>query len=172
VQKDRFASLESLGKVFAVEKLLNGEILSQLDQVEQFEIGEPLAVVHELGFAHIQNTRRLPGVCLRVAVHVANRHHRASLVFVRWIANERGVRADEEGHLVPQFLKLAQFAHGDGVAEMQVGGARVVAAIHPQRAAFGQFGSQFGLHRLRQVVVAVFGALHEQSQLLIEWEGH
>ncbi len=73
---------------------------------------------------------------------------------------------------MPQFLKLAQFAHRDRVAEVQIGGARVVAAVHPQWAAFGQFGAQFGFHRLRQLFVPVFGALHKKCNLLIESERH
>lgn len=45
------------------------------------------------------------------------------------------------GDLVAQVLELAQLAHGDGVAHVQVGLGRVVAAVDAQRPAFALYAS-------------------------------
>jgi hypothetical protein len=98
------------------------------------------------------------------------RELRAQLVLVRRIAQQAGVIADEERHFVPKFLELAQLAHGDGVPDMEIAGARVHAQIHAQRPAFGQADAQLGSHILRELFVAVFGSLHEQGNLFVQ--GH
>ncbi len=73
-----------------------------------------------------------------------------------------------------QLLELAQLAHGDGVPQVQVAGARVEAAVDAQRAAF-LFGLDQALaqligHGLLQLLIAVFGALHQVFDLLVD--GH
>ncbi len=72
---------------------------------------------------------------------------------------------------MPEFLKLAQLAHGDGVTEVQVGGTRIVAGVHPQRTPLllrlDQALAQFARHRLLDLRVAIFHARHQNFDLLV-----
>ena len=49
------------------------------------------------------------------------------------IADERGAVADDEGHLMPQILELAQLAQGHRVTQMDIGGRRIDPKLHVQR---------------------------------------
>ena len=73
-----------------------------------------------------------------------------------------------------QVLELAQLAHGDGVAHVQVGLGRVVAAVDAQRPAFAlrlhQPPAQLGSHLALGFFVAIAGALHQDGDLFVD--GH
>ena len=73
--------------------------------------------------------------------------------------------------LVPKLLKLTQLAHRDRVAEVQVGRARIVAAIDLKRFAgvFADFEpcAQLTRHRAGQRFVAEIRALHQKRDLFV-----
>ncbi len=75
-----------------------------------------------------------------------------------------------------QLLELAQFADGDRVAQVQIRGRGVKAAVDAQgdaRAfAFFQPQAQLFLHVLRGLLVAKIYAAHEDGHLVVYgWEG-
>src|SRR4026207_2525687 len=93
-------------------------------------------------------------------------------VLIRWIANECSVTSDQKSDLMTQILKLTQFAHRDRMAEMQIGGGGVIAAIYAQGTALflrvDQTLAQFGSHGLLYFFVAIFCAQHEQFNLFLD----
>ena len=109
-------------KIFAREELLHGKVLPESNQIEQRQLGEPLAVVADFSFTLIQHSKRLLGIRLGILGDLLLCENRSRFIFIRRVADERSVTADEERHLVSQILKLAQFAHGDSVTQMQIGG--------------------------------------------------
>ena len=158
-------------EVLAGEELLHGEIGGQLDQVGKSQLREPLGVVADDGLLAVEDFESLLGVGAGVGFHLLGGELRAQLILIGRVADQRGVVADQEGDLVAQLLELAQLAHGDGVTQVQVGGARVVAAVDAQRAplllGFDQPLAQLLLHGLFQLIVAVLGALHQVLHLFI-----
>ena len=73
---------------------------------------------------------------------------------------------------MPQFLELAQLAHGDGVAQVQIRRGGIVPAIDAQRTPFlagqDQTLAQFDGHGLLKRAVSVFRSLHENLNLLFQ----
>jgi hypothetical protein len=88
-----------------------------------------------MGLILIQDLEGLFGVGAGILLHLLGSAG-AQFILIGRIADQRGVGADQEGHLVAQLLELAQLAHGDGVPQVQVAGARVVTTVDAQRAAF------------------------------------
>ena len=71
-----------------------------------------------------------------------------------------------------QLLKLAQFAHGDGMPQVQVAGAWIETTINPSTGGpllgFHQALAQFVRHSLLKRFIAVFRSLHQVSYLFID----
>ena len=67
MQKDGFPLLKSIGKIFARQKLLDGEILPQPDQIHQRKFREPFAVVAHLCLRAVEHAKGLVGVRLALA---------------------------------------------------------------------------------------------------------
>ncbi len=112
------------------------------------------------------------GVGAGVFVHLLGGELLTGLVLVGRVTDEAGKRTDQERDIVAKVLELAQLPHGDGVAQMQVRRARVVATIHPQRAAFF-FGlrqplTEFLRHTLFGFGVAVLNARHQHFDLFVQ----
>ncbi len=175
VQKDRFAFLETIGKIIARQKLLDGEILPQPDQVHQRKFREPFAVVADFRLGAVEQAKGLVGVRCRVGGHLLRGQDGTRLVLIRGIAHQRGVIPNQEGYLVAEFLELAQFLHRDGMAEMQVGMRRIESAIDAQGPALffckQEPLAQFGGHGLFQVFVAILRALHQKFNLFVNVHG-
>jgi len=153
---------------FSLDELLHRKDRGQLDEISQLEIEQPFVVKADFGLVAVEDAKGLLRISARIVLGLFFAEHGAQLVLVGRIAHHARARADEKRHLVAQVLELAQLAHGDGVAQVQVGRARVVAAIDAQRAALLQPLAQLGGHGRFKLVVAVFGALHQQGDLLIE----
>src|SRR5690606_5918172 len=98
-----------------------------------------------------ENFERLLLVRARILFDLLWRKLLARLVDVRRVADQAGERADQERDLVPEILELAQLAHGDGVPQVQVRTARVVAAIDAQRSPFALRFDQPRAQLLRHV---------------------
>jgi len=69
-------------------------------------------------FFRVQHAEGLFRVSFRVAHHFIDSHLRAQLVFVGRVTNQGCKNPDEESHIMPKLLKLAQFAHGDRVPQV------------------------------------------------------
>ncbi len=112
----------------------------------------------------VQDPERLLGVGAPVLADLLLHQLRTQRIFIRRIAHARGVIADQEDGGMAQFLELAQLAHGDGMAEVQIRRGGIVAGVHAQRAPFlagqDQALAQFDRHRLLQRPVSVFRSLH------------
>jgi hypothetical protein len=171
VQVDGLAVLEALRKVVAHEELLHGEIARQADDVGEIERRQPLVVVAHPRQVGVEDFEGLLGVGAGVLHHLIAGELLAHLVLVRRVADEAGERADQERDVVAEFLKLAQLAHGDGVAEVQIRRARVVAAVNAQRpasaAGLDEPGAQLVAHVRFGFRVAVFGPRHENINLFV-----
>jgi len=109
-----------------------------------------------------------------VGAHLLGGLARAPFVLIRGVANQRGERADQKDHLVSQLLKLAQFAQGHGVSQVQVAGCRIDSEVHAQRYVgahrLGESLRQFLPHDLMGVRVAKLGATHQQRDLMLQGE--
>jgi hypothetical protein len=66
-----------------------------------------------------------------------------------------------------QFLEEPQFAHRDGVAQVEVGGGGVVPAVDPQGTALLQALPQFLGHPFFDLIIAKFGPVHQQGNLFV-----
>ena len=131
------------------------------------ELAQPLGVVADDRALAVEDLEGLLGVGAAVRLDLLEREHRAGAVLVAGVADERREAADEQDRLVAELLELAQLAHGDGVAERQVGRRGVDAEVDAQRPALGQALAQLALHRARDALVAVDDAAHEEPHLLV-----
>ncbi len=164
MQVDGVVAIPAVAEGLAGEELLNGEIGCQMNELFEGHAGQPFGVVTNDGALTIQDTESLLSVGAGIFFHLFLNEARAQNIFVGRIPDQRGVGANHKGHFVAQFLELAELAHGDGVAQMEVGFARIIAAINAQWAAFflsfNQTLTQLLLHRAAQGFVTIFGALH------------
>ena len=167
MEMNRIALLNALRKVLARHELLHREVLCQSDDFEEAEFTEPLGVEANLGFLAVENLEGLFGVGAGVLRDLFCGQGRAQLILIGRVAEQAGVVADQEDDVVTEFLKLAQLAHGDGVSDVQVAGAGVVATVYAQGAALGQPVAQLGCHIAGGLFIAVFRALHQQGYLLV-----
>ena len=66
------------------------------------------------------------------------REARAHFVLARGIADHRREVADQEDHLVAEFLKLPHFLDQHGVTDMQIRPRRIEPGLDPERSPFRQ----------------------------------
>jgi hypothetical protein len=146
---DRGPTLVALGEVVALHHARHGVARGQLDHAARAERVAPLGVVADLGALGVEHQRGLLEIGHRVGFDLLAGQRRARGVAARRVANHRGEVADQENHLVPQVLQLAQLVQHHGVAQVQVGRGRVEAQLDAQRLAalFGtrQFLGEFAL---------------------------
>src|SRR5262249_30202442 len=88
----------------------------------------------------------------------------AGLIAAAWIANERGVVADNEDRFMAKFLEQAQFAQRHRMAQMNVDAGRVDAILDPERLA----SLQAAFELLPQFLLGhdLLDAATDQGQLL------
>src|SRR5689334_15630260 len=108
MQEDRLTCIETLGKVFTCQKLLDGEILPKPYEINERKFAQPFAVVTNLRLPGIEHAECLLGVGLGVVGNLLLGQDGTRFVFVRRIANERSVTTNEEGDIMSQILELAQ----------------------------------------------------------------
>ena len=147
------------------------------DEVGKGQRGEPIGVVSDGGFLAVEYFEGLFSVGLGIGCNLFGRHTWAQLILVGWIAYQSSEGTYQKSDVVAEVLKLTQFAHGDGMAEVQIGCGGIVAAIDAQGAAFlfalVEALAQVGSHAFSDLRVAVVGALHEEAHLLVDgWLGH
>ena len=96
---------------------------------------EPFGVVADLGSLLVEDLEDLLLVGFGVLVDLFARQRLAGDVAAGGIADEGGEIADEKDDGMAELLEVAELAHEDGVAEMQVGRGGVKAGLNAQRAA-------------------------------------
>jgi hypothetical protein len=172
VQPDRVAGLDALAIAIAGQELLHREVGRQGDRVGQRELRQPLAVVPDEGLLAVEDLVALLGVGARRGRRLFLALAGTARVLVTGVAHLRGERADEERDLVPEVLELAQLAHRDGVTQVQVGRAGIVARVDAQRPALlagvGDALPQLLPHVVPQEIVAELGAEHDGLDLLVD----
>ena len=131
MQVNRVALAIALAEVLAGQELLHGKMRGNVNQVAELERAQPLVVVADDRAFRVQHLEGLVRISLGIGHDLFKGHERAGLVLVAGVAHQAGERADEEDGRVAQVLELAQFAHGHGVAQVQVRSARVHAQVHP-----------------------------------------
>ncbi len=166
VDVDGVAALAPQGEVVALEELADGEVGGDLDQLLEVELAQPFGVVADDRAVAVEDAEGLLGVGAGVLLDLLEREHGAGAVLVAGVADERREAADEQYRLVAEVLELAQLAHGDGVAEGEVGRRGVDAEIDAKGTALSQPLAQLALHGALHALVAVDDAPHEEPQLL------
>ena len=133
VQADGLARRVTVVEVVALQDAGHREVREKLQQRLHVQIENPLGVVAQHGLLGIEDLECLIHISLRVLLDLFARELRARGVAPGRVADERRAVADDERHLMPQILELAQLAQGHRVAQMDIGGRRVDAELHVQR---------------------------------------
>ena len=171
VQPDWFALVVPLAEVIPGKELLNSEMTGQPDDTAKVQLPQPLVIVVDDRLLPVQHSLRLLRESTRILHCLFQALLRPGAFLVTWVANRARKGADEKYHRVAQFLKLPQLSQGNGMAQVEVAGCGIEAAIDAQRAAVfsALFNSQtqFRLHIGSGPVVAKLDAPHQNSHLLI-----
>jgi hypothetical protein len=85
------------------------------------------------GLRLVDDLEELREVGLRVRFHLGLGEARTRLVAAAGIADERGVGADDEDHLVAQLLELPELSEPDGVPQVDVGRRGIEPLLHAER---------------------------------------
>ena len=125
----------ALSEIIAFEDAGHGVFAGEREHVGKIHFGKPLGIVCNAGFILVQNLRDLLVIAAAVLARLLKRQRHAGLAAAGRIADHRGEIADDEHDLMPEVLKHAQLAQHDGMAEMQVGPARVGAELDLQASA-------------------------------------
>ena len=120
-------------EVVAFQDAGHREIREKLQERLHVQIENPLGVVAQHGLLRIEDLECLVNVGLRVLLNLLARELRARGVAPGRVPDERRAVADDECHLMPQILELAQLAQGHRMAQMDIGGCRIDAELHVQR---------------------------------------
>ena len=129
VEGDGLLVLEALVEHLALEHLGDGELGHELDEVVVGELVEPLGVEADFGFFAVEDFEDLVLVGFGVGGDFFAGEGLAGDVFAGGVADEGGAVADEEDDGVAELLEVAELAHEDGVAEVEVGGGGVEAGL-------------------------------------------
>ncbi len=130
--------LEAVAELLALEHLREGDLGGEIDHAGIAELVEPLRVVADLGLVAVEDAEDLVLVGGGVLHDLFAGEGLAGLRLAGGVADERGGVADEEDDGVAELLEVAQLAHEDGVAEVQVGRGGVEAGLDAEGLAGGQ----------------------------------
>ena len=120
MQENGLLLVPALTEVVTRDELLHSEIGGHINQVFEIQLSKPDSIVKYLSLFLIQYAESLLGVGFAIGLHLLRGQDRAQFIFVRRVADQRSVIADQENDLMAQILELAQLAHTDGVSQMQV----------------------------------------------------
>ena len=121
MQADGLARRVTVVEVVALQDAGHREVREKLQQRLHVQIENPLGVVAQHGLLGIEDLERLVNVGLRVLLNLLARELRARGVAPGRVPDERRAVADDECHLMPQILELAQLAQGHRMAQMDIG---------------------------------------------------
>ena len=168
---DGLARLVALLEVVPLKHLRHSLLGRELNDITEGHLVEPRGVVPDLRLLGIEHAGGLVVVRLSVLARLFKGKLRARLGAAGRVADHaRKVTHDENGP-VPKVLELPQLPQHNGVAEVQVGAARVAAQLYGERG----FGFSGGSKLVGKLIVRN-DFLHpaaEDRQLLVDGrEGH
>src|SRR5580704_3667101 len=135
VYQDRFLVLKSFVEVFAFEKLRDGILRHQANELIGGELAHPSAVEVDHGFLRIENFEDLCLIGFGIFFDLFAGERRARDRAARWIADHAGEIADQKNRGVAEVLKVLELAQDYGVTQVQVRSSRIHAEFHAQRLA-------------------------------------
>ena len=172
MQVNRLFLMDALGEILPRHELLHREVARQTDDVGKIQRRQPFIVAADARPFFIQNLESLLGVGPRIVFYILHRQLIARRLLVGRVADQAGEGADQKCYIVAEVLKLPQLAHGDRMTQMQIGCARIITAIDPQRPpfslAFAQTLAQIFRHVLAHRRIAVSGAGHQHFDLFFD----
>ncbi len=131
--RDRLSGRITLREVVTLEDARNRRYPRETDDIRVRQLGEPLAVVTNLGAVRIDDLERLLLVRPRVGVDLLIREERSFGATSGRVADACRVVADDENTDVPRVLERAHPLQGNAAAEMDVGRRHVDAELDAQR---------------------------------------
>src|SRR5512135_304476 len=158
VHCDRLVGPEALAEIVALEHARDGVACREPNDSLGTELVGPRGIEQDFGLFRIENLEYLLAVGRRIAGDLVARERRARLVLARGVADHAGEVADQELHLVAEFLKMPQLVDDHGVTEVQVGRRRVQAELDTQPPAARQLARELFLDE--QFVTAALDELH------------
>ncbi len=126
----------AVGEVVALEHPGDRHLRGEAQDVLHVERGEPLGVAAHLepALGHVEDVADLFEVGLRVRVDLLLRQPGPGRRAPRRVTDLGGEVAEDQHRDVAEVLEQPQPAQHDREAEVDVGGGRVDAQLHPQRA--------------------------------------
>ena len=88
MQVDRITFFKTFTETFPGQKLLDSEMLSQLNHIQKAEFRQPFAVMAHLSFLGVKDLKGLLGIGTSIFGHFFWRHDFARLAAI-WITNKR-----------------------------------------------------------------------------------
>ena len=140
---DGAIGLVAAGEVVSFEELGEGEAAGEGQNVGEGELAEPFALEDGFGAVLVDYAEELVEVGLGVFHDLLVGEHGAGGGFAAGVAYLGGPVADDEDDFVSEFLKLAEFAEADDVAEVDVGPAGVEAHFEAEGLAFLEEAGEF-----------------------------
>lgn len=137
----------ALAKVIALQHPRNGVLRGKTNEVSRGQLVHPGGIEGYFGLGRVEDLEDLGLVRLRILQNLLARQGRTGNTFPTGVTNHPSEVADEEDHLMPQVLELAQLINKHGMAKMQIGSGRVEAGLDPQGLATLQLGHQFRLYQ-------------------------
>ncbi len=118
---NRLVRLVTLVEVIALQHARHGVLRRKPDEVCRTELIHPGGIECHLGLGRIQNLEDLCFIGLGVVEHLLARKRGTGSTLAARIANHAGEVADQENHLMPEILELAQLVNKHRVSKVQVG---------------------------------------------------
>ncbi|MCY1395651.1 hypothetical protein D9M71_106020 [compost metagenome] len=110
----------ALVEVIAFEHPSHGVLRSQANEVGRPHLIHPGGVEGHFGFCRVQNLEDLSLVGLGVLEDLLASERRTRSTFAARIADHPGEVTNQEDHLMPQLLELAQLINKHGVTQVQI----------------------------------------------------
>ncbi|MCY1419856.1 hypothetical protein D9M71_354560 [compost metagenome] len=122
---DRLVGAVALAEVIAFEHASNGVLRRQANEVRRAQLVHPGGVEGHLGPGRIEDLEHLSLVGLGIIQDLLTGQRRASGALATGVADHSGEVADQEDHLVPELLELAQLINKHGMSQVQVRRGRI-----------------------------------------------
>ncbi len=126
---DRLIGRVALVEIIALEHASHSVLRSQADEVGGAHLIHPGGVECHFSPGRIENLEHLGLVGLGIFENLLTSQRRTRCTLAARIANHPGEVANQEDHLVTQFLELAQLIDKHGVAQVQIRGGRIEAGL-------------------------------------------
>ena len=125
-----FCSVVPLMEIVPLEHPRDIVMRAQMDQRFRGHRTHPPAVELHQGLRRIENFEDLPLVGFGIFQHLLLRKRDARLRLAGRITDHAGEIADQEDHLMSEFLKVLELVDQDRMAQMQIRRGRIEACFH------------------------------------------